>query len=695
MKLLPVLLMLLWGSCLLAQDIPAVDFLHAKISIEVKPEDKSIKGEVTYTFKVLRETDSVALNAMEMVFGGVMLNNRKVKYRNDGKLIHLKKKLKAGNTYELFLEYTANPEQTVYFIGWDGNIPDNNQVWTQGQGKYSSHWVPSFDKMTEKVEFDLSITFNKDYEVVANGKLLDTKLNGDRKTWMFDMQQPMSSYLLAFAIGKYKKRTLLSAGGIPLLLYYYPGDSLKLEPTYRYSRRIFDFLEKEIGVPYPWRNYRQVPVRDFLYAGMENTGCTLFSDGYVIDSVAFKDRNYVNINAHELAHQWFGNLVTEESGRHHWLHEGFATYYAYLAEKDIFGDEYFYWHLYDTARALDQMSEEDGGEALTNPGAGSLTFYEKGAWALYMLHDLVGDRVFKKGIQVFLERYAYRNATVDDFLEVMESSSGISMAAFKDEWLDGDEFPYHRAIDHLASSCESLKQFLLLKRELIANTGPGEPIIKKYWEENSSLKWQEAVVRTYFSSLSEGFLRNILHDGDLKVRQAVAQETVQIPSTLKPEYETLLSDGSYITKEAALYKLWIYFDEDRASYLDRCRDIIGLPNLNLRMLWLTLALLTPGFDEDHKAEYFNELSGYTSPEYGFEIRQLAFEYLKEAFTFTDTNLKDLVNACVHHSWQFRNFARNLLNELLNKEHYLERVRAITKELKGEDLRYLKQKLEAK
>jgi aminopeptidase N len=113
------------------------------------------------------------------------------------------------------------------------------------------------------------------------------------------------------------------------------------------------------------------------------------------------------------------------------------------------------------------------------------------------------------------------------------------------------------------------------------------------------------------------------------------------------------------------------------------------------MLWLTLALLTPGFDEDHKAEYFNELSGYTSPEYGFEIRQLAFEYLKEAFTFTDTNLKDLVNACVHHSWQFRNFARNLLNELLNKEHYLERVRAITKELKGEDLRYLKQKLEAK
>ena len=694
MKLLLILLLFLQGNLMLAQQFPAVDFLHADIAVEVNAADKSVAGAVTYTFKVLRDTDSVWLNAVDMSFSRVRLNGRKVDYENDGKLIRLAKKLKGGKTYELSLQYTAKPRQAVYFIGWGDGIPGNNQVWTQGQGKYSSHWVPSIDSMTEKVEFDLSITFDAHYEVAANGKLLHTTLEGGRKVWKFDMQQPMSSYLLAFAIGKYKKQTLQSTGSTPIVLYYYPADSLKTEPTYRHSRRIFDILERETGVPYPWQVYRQVPVMDFMYAGMENTACTIFSDGYVIDSVAFKDRNYVNINAHELAHQWFGNLVTEVSGDHHWLHEGFATYYAYLAEKEIFGEEYFYWHLYDTARALDQMSGEEGGEALINPGAGSLTFYEKGAWALFMLHELVGDKAFKAGMRSYLEKFAYRNATITGFLEVMEAASGVSMEAFRAEWLESSEFPYRKALDELAAKCSSIGRFLSLQEEITALSGPVEAIIRQNWEQSNSVRWREAVVESYYNVMSEDFIKQILRQGELKVRQAVALETVQVSPALKADYESLLADASYVTKEAALYKLWIYFDEDRITYLEQCRDIRGLPNRNLRMLWLTLALLTPGFDEEHKPGYFDELSAYTSPQYNFEIRQLAFEYLKEAFSFTDTNLKDLIQATVHHSWQFRGYARNLLNELLGNEHYQERIRAIAKELKEEDLGYLKQKLTA-
>ncbi|MGZ9677575.1 M1 family aminopeptidase [Flavobacterium sp. GNP001] len=112
---------------------------------------------------------------------------------------------------------------------------------------------------------------------------------------------------------------------------------------------MFDFLEKEIGVKYPWGIYKQAPVRDFLYAGMENTSATLFNTRYVVDSTGFEDRSYTNVNAHELAHQWFGNLVTAESGKHHWLQEGFATYYALLAEKEIYGEDHFYSKLYETA----------------------------------------------------------------------------------------------------------------------------------------------------------------------------------------------------------------------------------------------------------------------------------------------------------------------------------------------------------
>src|SRR5690606_32240713 len=166
----------------------------------------------------------------------------------------------------------------------------------------------------EKVEYDMDISFDKTYQVIANGTLVATKeLNGVKK-WSYNMDRPMSSYLLAFAIGDYHMKEIESSTGVPMNLYFYPSDSTKVEPTYRFTTKIFNFLEKEIGVPYPWQNYKQIPVRDFLYAGMENTGATIFSDSYVMDSIAFKDRNYVNVNAHEMAHQWFGNLVTEVDG---------------------------------------------------------------------------------------------------------------------------------------------------------------------------------------------------------------------------------------------------------------------------------------------------------------------------------------------------------------------------------------------
>src|SRR5690606_16540534 len=97
-----------------------------------------------------------------------------------------------------------------------------------------------------------------------------------------------------------------------------------------------------------------------LYSGMENTTLTIFSDDLVVDAIAFNDRNYVNVNAHELVHQWFGNLVTAKSGEHHWLQEGFATYYALLAERDVFGIDYYYWRLYEYAQQL--LAQENAGE---------------------------------------------------------------------------------------------------------------------------------------------------------------------------------------------------------------------------------------------------------------------------------------------------------------------------------------------
>ncbi|MEP0134004.1 MAG: M1 family metallopeptidase [Eudoraea sp.] len=694
MNFINSLLFFLLTGFLFSQPQPSVDFYKADIEITPDPDYKRINGKVTYSFKALNKTDSVFLDAKNMDFSSVLLNGKKVRHTNTKAKIIFYKKLKADKTYKLTLNYYTIPEQTVYFLGWDDSIPDNNQIWTQGQGKYTSHWLPSFDDMNEKVEFDLSITFDKEYEVIANGKLKDTLLKDSLKTWFFDMHKPMSSYLLAFAIGNYNCNRFKSKSGIPMELYYYPEDSLKEEPTYRYSTEIFDFLSDEIGIAYPWQNYKQIPVRDFLYAGMENTGTTIFSDGFVIDRVAFVDKNYVNVNAHEMAHQWFGNLVTEKDGNHHWLHEGFATYYAQLAEKKIFGEDYFYWKLYESAKQLQKLSSQGKGEALTNPKASSLTFYEKGAWALHILRNILGDIAFKEGIQSYLNKYKYSNVTISDFIGEMQKFTDSDLMEFEQTWLLDTKFPYEKVKKLLSESSGDLKTYFELQWELTSSNTNNEQLIKNVWDNNSSPRIKENIILDYHKSLSESFLKNAFTTKDLQTRQALCITADRIPSGLKNQFESLLQDNSYITIENALYRLWISYPNDRITYLEKTKGIIGLPNKNVRLLWLFLAVLTKDYLNDvQKADYTEELFGYTSAVYSFEVRQNAFSLLVEVFPLTDQNLLDLINASVHHSWQFRNFARNLIERLLKDDKQKERFLKLSKELKGKELRYIKSKLE--
>ncbi|MFT4832330.1 MAG: aminopeptidase N [Psychroserpens sp.] len=673
-----------------AQRQDKVDFTHANVSITIDPYSREIKGSVSYTFQTLDKASSIFLDAKGMSFSTVLLNDKKVKYNTDDNKITIFKKLRTNSSNKLLLTYTVKPSQAVYFIGWDQK-DSNPQIWTQGQGKYTSHWLPSFDDMNEKVEFDLQVTFDKQYTVIANGILKNTDVSGDLKTWSYDMAAPMSSYLVAFAIGDYQQNAALSISGIPLEMYYYPSDSLHYEPTFRYSKRIFDFLVTEIGFPYPWQNYKQIPVRDFLYAGMENTGTTIFSDAYVIDSMAFVDKNYVNINAHELAHQWFGNLVTEEDATHHWLHEGFATYYAYLSEKEILGDDHFYWKLYETAQQLKGSSEKGNGEALTNPKASSLTFYEKGAWALFMLREQMGELTFKKGIVEYLRKNQFQNVTLSKFMESMENTSGLDLSEFETVWLGNTDFPFEQAITSLKKQSTSIAAFMDLQRELMTTKGSNEDIITRFWNGTRSDFFKMAVVQNYHTSLSEAFMDKIMKDGSIKVRQALAKSMSKVPIGLKSEFESLLDDASYVTKENALYKLWVYFPENRRTYLDKTKECFGLPNKNVRLLWLTLALITKDYQPENKPAFYSELRGYTASSYSMEVRQGAFQYLYDTVGLSDQNLLDLANACMHHSWQFKKLARDLLDQLLQNDDYKKRINRLQEKLNTEEMRYINSK----
>ncbi len=660
-----ILLFLFSPFLLFSQQTKSVDFVTASSNLTIDTNTKSITGTVKYEFTVFSSIDTIRIDAINMNITNLKINKKTVDFKNSGKELQLFKGYKKGKNTITF-DYQATPKQTLYFVG-EG---EGKQIWTQGQGKYTSHWLPSFDDENEKVIFNTTISYPSDFEATSNGVLAEKISKDGLTTWKYKMPHPMSSYLMMLAIGKFEKQTTYTKSGTPIELYFQPEDVAKFEPTYRYSQQIFDFFETEIGIPYPWKVYRQIPVKDFLYAGMENTTSTIFAQDFVVDSIGFNDRNYVNVNAHELAHQWFGDMITAKSGTHHWLQEGFATYFALLAEQEVFGSDYFNWELYEMAERLIAASKTDK-DPILNAKASSLTFYQKGAWALHYLRENVGHDNFRKAVKSYLLKYQFKNVETDDFLNEINKVSDFDTQNFKKNWLESSVFQTNDALNILNKSpfirayfeVSELRNKPFVEKENtyinLLNGNAFYPIKEEIIYQIQSIPFSE----------KEKILKLAMQTGDFKVRQAIAKTTDSIPANFKAEYFTLLDDKSYITREIALNKYWSEFPDERALVLDKSRDWVGLNDKNLRVLWLTLALATKDYHQEKKVSYYEELLNYATPKYESNLRQNAISKLLFLDKNDQNTLKYLVNALVSHKWQFVKFARENIRNLLKSDIY--------------------------
>jgi aminopeptidase N len=662
------LFLLLFSVVTFAQQTTKVDFLTAQAMVAPDATLKKVVGAVVYHFKVLKNIDTIHIDAKNMNFDHVLINNKPVRYVNNHKELLLFEGFKKGKNWVSF-SYTAFPKQTMYFNG-EG---EKQQIWTQGQGKYTSHWLPSFDDVNEKVIFNLRISYNQDFVVIANGVLRKVipEIDSKFKTWVYEMENPMSSYLVAVAIGDFRNKTIGSKSGIPLQMFIQPKDTSKFEPTYRYSKEIFDYIENEIGVAYPWKIYKQIPVEDFLYAGMENTTTTIFSQDFVVDSTDFNDHNYVNVNAHELAHQWFGDLVTAKSGKHHWLQEGFATYYALLAERQIFGDDYFYHQLYRSSLQLRNAAKNDTIPVM-NEKASSLSFYQKGAWALHIIRESIGPKAFQKVVKKYLNRYQYQNVETADFLaEIKKVAPKFDTEAFNKNWLQDYHFPLEEANSLLKKNAfmQTLFETQLLRKKTFAeNKETYSKLLKSnvFYPVKTEILYQMKFIP--YEDKRE-LLALALETNDLKVRQSVAEFTTEIPTEFKSRYELLLEDDSYDTKEIAFMNLWKNFPDSRNGYLTKAQNWIGGNDKSLRILFLTFSIFSIEGQTNEKTKYYNELVAYTSSKYESSIRQNA---IMNALTINDkdtTVLKNLINTTTHYKWQFSKFGREKIRELLALEGY--------------------------
>ena len=697
-----LLISLLFTVFTFAQQTQKIDFIKVTGIVAPNASLKKVVGSAVYHFKVKKTIDTIRIDAKNMVFNDVKINNRSVKFKYSQKELLLFEGFNNGINWVSF-SYTAFPKQTMYFIG-EG---EKQQIWTQGQGKYTSHWFPSFDDVNEKLRFNMIITCPEQFIAVSNGvlkKVIASPSEFGSKTWVYEMDKPMSSYLLAIAIGDFVNKAIASKSHVPLQMFIQPRDTVKFEATYRYTKQIFDYLEKEIGFRYPWKIYKQIPVEDFLYAGMENTSCTIFAQDHVVDDIGFNDRNYVNVNAHELAHQWFGNVVTAKSGKHHWLQEGFATYYALLSERKVFGDDYFYHQLYRNSLQLRNAAKTDT-IPLMNEKASSLSFYQKGAWALHFIRESIGAKKFRKVVKSYLKKYQFQNVETSQFLnEVKRAAPEFDIDNFRKTWLEDYHFPTDLAND------------FLMRNKFMQTLLDVQQMRKKTFAENKEKFAELLQANVFYPAKTEIIyqLREVpfkdkkellllaLQTNDVKVRQAVGEFTDEIPREFRISYESLLDDKSYDTREIVFMKLWRNFPEHKVNYLAKAKNWIGGNDKSLRVLYLMSFLSYCDEDEAVASatdeiclKAYSELIQYTSPKYESSVRQNA---LMNVLTISERNpdvLKNLVNATTHYKWQFSKFGRDKVRELLLKNGYREAFQSLLLELNENEKVQLQKLLDEK
>ena len=422
---------------------------HIRADVGFKPEENLILAKTEFIFTPNRyQTDSIVFYAPDFKVNSIQITGKDLsikmqpydwKLRGSSLVLYPPSSaLKFHTEYTLVIDYTAQPKAgAIYFIGWR---PEENgkrkEIWA-----HRPHgWLPYIDA---RITMDMYYTFNRNYKVFANGERVEVKDNPDStRTWHYRMAKDHPYFSTALVIGDYDFKTSRSAGGVPLEFWYYQGQENKVQPTYQYTEAMMDFLEKETGVKYPYPVYRQAPVIDYMYGAMETTTSTVFGDFIFIDPHAYWQRNYINTNAHEMAHQWFGNCIAHFVNKDVWLTESFATYYAKIFEKSIFGKDY-YQNVMNDELTLTLNAAKSNNYPVASSMGGNARIYQKGSLVLGMLRNVMGDREFKNAIKLYIERYRFGYAQTSDLLRCIYDATGIPYNWFFEEWiLHGGEPDY-------------------------------------------------------------------------------------------------------------------------------------------------------------------------------------------------------------------------------------------------------------
>ncbi len=429
-----------------------VDVEQIKLDIAVDLPAKTLKGTCTTTFRgVAPATGKLTFDALDLVIEKVTdAEGRDLKFERQPEkfVVFLKKAIVPEEHGQIAIRYhVTEPRAGLYFIAPDKDYPNRPwQLWTQGQDQDNRYWIPCHDFPNEKAATEMIVTVDERYTAISNGKLVSETSDRSAKMRTFHWKQsiPHASYLITLCVGEFSEIRDAwkdSKGNeVPVVYYTIPGREPETKLAFGKTPRMLDFFSKKIGVDYPYEKYAQVVAWDFIYGGMENTSSTTQTEYTLHPESVELDYTSEPLVAHELAHQWFGDLLTCKEWSHAWLNEGFATYFESLWMEHEHGPDEFLYELWINEKIY---KKEDGG-AYRRPLVTNVFMspsdifdrhlYEKGGRILHMLRNLVGDELWWKSIQRYVTAHYAKTVETVDLQRAFEETTGRALSWFFDQW---------------------------------------------------------------------------------------------------------------------------------------------------------------------------------------------------------------------------------------------------------------------
>lgn len=412
---------------------PNVDVLNYTIAVAIADSTNLIQGKTAVQLRCIAPVDTIELNLRQMRVQEALVQAEHTGFRQADSLllIAMPRTVRAGDTLLLRIVYSGIPE--------DGLIIRKNKYghrtfFVDNWPNRAQYWFPCVDHPSDKAGVDLEITAPSHYGVVANGRHLRTTYhpNGMR-TVRFREATPMPTYCIVFGAAIFDHLELGEFAGVPMSLWVFPEDVDDALHDFRRAGEMLRYYAERFG-PFPFAKLAHVQ-SSTRFGGMENAGAIFYAEKSI-----GTQRNIEGTVAHETAHQWFGDHVTVADWAHLWLSEGFATYFGMQFFEHADGKSAFQERMAERRMAYLRQDALHN-RAIVEPVPSNLftllnaNNYTKGGWVLHMLRDIVGDEAFWRGIRLYAERYAGKNAVTEDLRETMEETSEQTLDWFFTQWV--------------------------------------------------------------------------------------------------------------------------------------------------------------------------------------------------------------------------------------------------------------------